>query len=122
MTVITAGDDSYDLSTMTRQELIDLKAKLLEEKAIIKQKLSNAIAIQRKTGNYSDPEWWSRANGAARFRGSCVQNIDAELSRRKGQKKQSFEKVFMDIAYDVLDAKTYKQIETAARAEVEDEW
>ena len=91
-----------------------------EEIALIKAQIAEAKGIAAETGDYSDSDWFHRANLALRFKGREHQALQLEFGKRRKeerrQRNDTFERAFIDAARDLLDADTYKMVMAAAVA------
>lgn len=60
--------------------LLNEKLDVEEEIVQIRGQISTAVANQKKTGEYADPDWFARAHAALRCKGREAQEIQLELS------------------------------------------
>ncbi|KKK82570.1 hypothetical protein LCGC14_2802100 [marine sediment metagenome] len=68
-TIITVEGQEHDLEAMTRDELLKLKSQIDGSKMRIDSQLSDAKAKVHTTGQYADPDWYRRAQHAAKRMG-----------------------------------------------------
>lgn len=82
------------------------------EIAEIKAQIGEAKSIAAKTGEYSDPEWFHRANLALRFKGREHQALQLEFGKRRKEERRAnnarIERVFIDVARAKLDSTTFR--------------
>jgi hypothetical protein len=75
--------ENTNLEELDREGLLDLQAKVCESLDAIKTQLDEAKANAAQNGNYSDADWFRRAQSAQRWRGRFHQKIQARLSALK---------------------------------------
>lgn len=81
---IRDGASSSELELEKRKCKIAIRVEL-DALSSIKNQLQEASAQKIKTGEYADPDWWRRANGAKRHHGIRHQALEqtlAEINRR----------------------------------------
>jgi hypothetical protein len=110
-----------DLSGLTDDELMAVKLSVETDMASVKQQLDEAKGNARAYGEYSDPDWYSRANGAKRFLGITHQKILGEISQRRrsrgSENTLSFERAFVQAAkLRLTEALFYDLVDEANRA------
>jgi hypothetical protein len=113
---IQLADEIIDPDAMTREELLALKARLMDEMDSIQYQLDEAKAKAAETGEYADPDWFRRAEYARRRRGRAVQRIDMALSKKKQFNRDAFEAAFVDAARSVLTRDAFSAVTEAAHA------
>jgi len=69
------------LKELSYEELIERKETLLMEADDIEHQLDMASALQKKEGEYSDPEWYAKAKYARKCRLREVERINRRLSK-----------------------------------------
>ena len=121
-TIITVEGQEHDLEAMTRDELLKLKSQIDGSKMRIDSQLSDAKAKVHTTGQYADPDWYRRAQHAAKRMGRQSQTVQIELARQKSlQKERSRAEVplsqyFLDVAREEMDSDDVREmLETAKR-------
>lgn len=117
---LKAGD-IVELSAGEAQAALDV---LTTEADIIQSQINNAVAQFHKTGERSDPEWFSRATSAMKVKRRIVMRLQQHLKALKrleyerGEVKknvQSYECCFVKIAQKLLNDDTFEQIAESAR-------
>lgn len=111
---IQLAGEAIDPDNMTRDELLALKARLMDEMDDIQSQLDRAKARAAETGEYADSDWFRRAEFARKRRGRAVQKIDLALSRKKQVTHRSFEAAFLDAARSVLTHDAFAAVTDAA--------
>lgn len=76
-----------DLVDAPGEELVELKAVLQREKSRITSQLDNATMGRDQTNRST--RWFKSAREAKRMKGSLMQLIQAEETRRKGQRRKA---------------------------------
>ena len=99
-----------DLPNMSKEELIDLKLKVDNEILYVKNQIEDAKAKLITDGEYSDPKWYSKINGARRFLGIASQKIQAEMAKRKQKNQKDFHCAFVDVAKRRLSPELFNEI------------
>ena len=112
----------------TGDQLTPILTKLLSEKNDVENKMDRVdldlISIKAQIdeakgdakafSEYSNPQWWSSVNSAARHKGLQRQKLQRQLgdlnSRIKALSAMGFEKLFIDCARDLLDRDTFTEI------------
>jgi hypothetical protein len=119
MTKVKLEDGTeVDLTTLSGDELRDLKWEFTDRKADIDDQLQMARTEAKISGNYSEPDWFRRASSAARISGRNIMRIDRELHNRKRAKQVTFEHAFIDQAKILLELETFHLIMDAAHDQV----
>lgn len=83
------------------------------EIARIKGQLETARAQQKATGQYADPIWYAKANGALRFKqreSQAIQSRLGELKEERRQRASREEMKFIEIARRRLDPALFEEI------------
>lgn len=78
-----------------RAEVLEQKAELEAEAEHIKLKLSDAKARVRNSGEYSDQDWWYRANDALRIKKKEIRKLARRLSELKAERSEVGQAVHM---------------------------
>ena len=90
------------------------------ELAEIKAQIAGAKAHAAETGEYSDADWFNRANLALRFKGREHQSLLLECGRRKKEERRAYnasvEREFINAARTKLDATTFRMLMDEALA------
>jgi hypothetical protein len=120
----TGGSDlDAELRAMSDDELQQLKLDLQEEISSIKGQLIEARARVHVTGQYSDSDWYRRANGAQRVKGNQYNAACAEQGRRRREladKRRAslgenpFERAFVKAARELLSEDRFAYISRRA--------
>lgn len=100
---------NYNLSVMSRAELMELSALLSAD-------IDN-IELQRQsghTGAWANPDWEPKAQYAQKMKGRQIALIQAELSRRK-ESLPSLARLFMDRAFEMLPREVFDSIAEVAK-------
>jgi len=108
-----------DMSTEdVERRLGDVTAEIAE----IKAQIGEAKGIAAETGEYSDTEWFHRANLALRLKGREHQALQIEFGRRRKEERRAhnsrIERAFIDAARARLDATTFRLLWDEALAHV----
>lgn len=98
-----------DMSTEDIElRLGDVTAEIAE----IKAQIGKAKGIAAETGEYSDTEWFHRAQFALRLKGREHQALQLEFGRRRKEERRarndSVERAFISVAKAKLDATTFR--------------
>lgn len=117
---VQIGDQIYNLSELTREELQNMKLRLLEMNDSAKAQIAAAKSEAWATGVRSDPDWYSRANYFQHIAGRAIQAVDAELRRRKVVHSRAVEGHFVDVARERMDSKLFGDYMTEANRRAED--
>ena len=84
------------------------------EIAKIKAQIGEAKGIAAETGEYSETEWFHRANLALRLKGREHQALQLEFGRRRKEDRRAFnatvEREFINVARTRLDYATFRAI------------
>lgn len=96
--VVEHNQKSYRLSDMSRDELKELKLLIDNDADAIKGQLDLARSVAKSDGDYADPHWFRRAEGARRIKSRQSQAIQLELSRRKQRDGATVAEHFVNIA------------------------
>ena len=84
------------------------------EIAEIKAQIGEAKGYAAETGEYSDADWFLRANLALRHKGREHQALQLEFGRRRKEERRvhnaTIERAFIDVARVRLDYKTFQAI------------
>lgn len=92
------------------------------EIAEIKAQIGEAKGYAAETGEYSDADWFRRANLALRFKGREHQALQLEFGRRRKEERRAYnssmERAFIDAARAKLDATTFRLLMNEALARV----
>jgi hypothetical protein len=124
--------ENTNLEELDREGLLDLQAKVCESLDAIKTQLDEAKANAAQNGNYSDADWFRRAQSAQRWRGRFHQKIQARLSALKKETKERnldearkeslrFERTFFSLASKMLPAPLFASIVEAATERMEEQ-
>jgi hypothetical protein len=104
-----------------KQLVTDAMSALDDEIISIKSQIEGAQAEVFAGGQYSDPVWWRRVNGAARHKGKLRQELQTKLGeinrriraarmRENSIQSQSEERLFIAIAKLHLPPQTYERL------------
>lgn len=99
-----------DLSGKSRDELMEMKLEIDCEIDSIKTQLESAKVTKAVYGTYADPAWFRKATSALRIKGRQSQQIQMFLKKMKGERAIAFEKLFIEVAQDVLDKEMYLRL------------
>ncbi len=102
-------------------ELVRRKDEIDGEVDKIKNQLDEAKA-RKAAGEAVDRMWFAKATAARRILGRMSQRLQAELSRRRGVRREgqrTFESMFVVVAKRRLDACVFAEMVEEANAEVE---
>ena len=105
---ITFRENKYNLAELTKEELLQLKMEIDDEGFSIGEQIAKAQATKYETGIYTDADWYWSARRAKRHKVKQSQQIQAELSRRKGVKRMP--DLFMDVARELLPADDFDRL------------
>ena len=109
---------------MTRDEVLTQMQIEQEDCDSISDQLGKARSNAAE-GNYSDPDWYRRAERALRGKRRTVQRLQreaAEMRRAEAKRKaDTFGQAFMDVAAKVLGEEKYVEIYDRARMVTDDD-
>lgn len=112
-----------DVEQSTDEELQARLDEVSEELASIRLQVDTAKSRARAQGEYSDPDWFHRAQFALRMKGQEHQRIQRELSRRKKRAREhadnSIGECFIRAAKRRLDEEVFTDIMAEAKEEFE---
>jgi hypothetical protein len=87
--VPTGGSDLDDfLRGLSDEDIVELKLDLQEDLGDIKEQLSAARRLAASTGNYSDSDWFRRAESAQRVKANQYNSCCAEQGRRNREHRE----------------------------------
>lgn len=94
---------------------------LLDKIAHLKMQIDGAKAEAAATGNYSDRDWYNRANHALRMAQKEHQQVQLEIGEQNRAKKRegaaAWEKAFIDAARRRLEPELFMELVAEAREE-----
>lgn len=94
----------------------------LAEIAEIKAQIGEAKSIAAKTGEYSDPQWFRRANYALRLKGIEHQSLLLEYGKKRKEEKAArnvtLEREFINVAKTRLDPTSFRLLMDEALARI----
>ena len=94
---------------------------LLEKIARLKMQIDGAKAHCAQTGDYSDADWYNRANYALRMvakeHQQCIREIGERNKRTKLENAARFERLFVEIARRRLHRELFQEIFNEAQQE-----
>lgn len=103
-----------DIERLSTEQIERRVADLTYNVGQIKNQIEQAKLDAKLNGNYSDPDWFQRANHAARMLGREHQMLLLELAKRKKSTRRQFntrlERAFMDTARLRLDPDLFRSI------------
>ena len=106
-------------------ELEELRNALESDMARIRMQIEEAKTRVIERGEYSDGDWFRRANYALRQKGREHQNVLREIGRlnreRRASQATTFEKAFIDAAKRRLDKAVFADLAGEAHDAVRDE-
>ena len=107
-----------DFSTFSDLDITNSIEGVASDIAVIKRQINEAKSKAASTGDYSDTDWFHRANAALRYKGVEHQSLLQEKGKRSRAKKEAhtntFERAFLQAARQILDADTFRVIMDAA--------
>lgn len=109
--IIVRENIRYDLKKITRQELLSLRIMLEND--------INSIRFQLDGRKNQSEEWARRARASMKIKGSQVQQVQAELSKRK--ERVRFLNAFYDVAAKGLPSDVFDGLRNLAREFLDDE-
>lgn len=104
------------------QLILDKRAELLFDLSRIKTQIDDAKAEVEASGEYADPRWWSKVNGARRFKGYQAQRLQDALGevnrkiRKKSGQKYGLAAYFVQVAEAELDSELFNSLKAKAMA------
>jgi hypothetical protein len=119
--ILTVEGEKHDLEAMTRDDLLQLKSQIDDRRAGIDSQIADAKTKVHTEGQYADPDWYGRANHAAKRMGRQSQKIQIELARKKGLQKERnksevpISQYFLDVAREELDPEDLREMMQEAR-------
>lgn len=116
--IIEIDKQQYNLEQLSITELTDLRLVAETKMLQINLQLKEAARKYHTTGERADSSWFKSANYAKDMSGLAVRQIMAEQTRRKQDKKVTFERAFVDVARDLLAAETFQMLMDAANEKV----
>lgn len=119
----------YDLPDKSTDELIQLLARATNDIAQIKMQMSRAHERRQVTGEFSDPEWYRKAERALSYKGVYLQRINLALRAARAKEHKSreveqklrdstWERAFVKAARAALDPETFAAIVSEANTMV----
>ncbi len=103
-----------NVKNMSTEDIERRLSKVTEEIAEIKAQIGEAKGYAAETGEYSDTEWFHRANLALRLKGREHQALQFEFGRRRKEERRAhnatIERAFIDAARARLDYATFRAI------------
>ena len=113
---VTVNGRNLDLRQMTRDEVIQIKDEATSQLFDIKNQIDIAKRKAYTENVYADPDWFQSVERARRHVGASILKINRWLSQMKETNKQndkpskSLASFFKEVAYEILDDKTYLMI------------
>jgi hypothetical protein len=108
-----------------REELLKLRDELQADADHIKMQLEHARARARQDNDYSDGDWYARAQAALRAKNREIQKITRKAAALRRQEKGSFnmsyERHFVEEAFRRLDPQVFQAIKDTAMELAEQE-
>jgi hypothetical protein len=80
---------SYDLGTLSKEDLLALKTQIDDSAAEVKQSLADARRRFIVDGEPADRQWYRRAETALRIYGQNSQAIQAEIAQRNAARREA---------------------------------
>lgn len=116
--------DPKTVEGKTREQLLEMKLQVDEERAKIKSQIAKAQALAMETGEYSDRDWYRRANNAMSAFGRQSQRIQGAIAQRRDEKKRqnildnprTWEREFITATKRFVSPELYERICQAAHA------
>lgn len=117
------------LRKLTDEELATTKADLEEDIGMIKSQIQEARARAASSGDYSDADWYRRANGAQRVKAVQFNACCREQGRRRRETanrnraslgNNPWESAFCKAARELLKPETFESLSRRAHEIVED--
>lgn len=103
-----------NVKNMSTEDIERRLGDVTAEIAEIKAQLGEAKSIAAETGEYSDADWFNRANLALRLKGREHQALQMEHGRRRKAERRAYnasiERAFIDAARLRLDATTFRML------------
>ena len=115
-TISTKTHGELDLSRMSREELLSVKATLSAELQFINGQIEDARSRFQETGERADPDWYRRASWARRWHIRHIHAIDVVLPhaprepRPPSDKARDVANLFVDVARATLDEVMFNAI------------
>ena len=114
--ILMVEGEEHDLEAMSRDELLTLKSQIDNRKAGIDSQIADAKTKVHTSGEYADPEWYGRANHAAKRMGRQSQAVQIELARQKQLQKDRnktevpVSQYFMDVAREEMQPQDFRDM------------
>lgn len=109
-----------NVKDMSTEDIEYRLGEVTAEMAEIKAQIGKAKGYAAETGEYSDSDWFHRANLALRLKGREHQALQLEFGKRRKEERRdynaSLEHAFIDAARTKLDATTFRLIMDEALA------
>jgi len=124
--IYSDGQAEIDLSTATRDELLEAQDRISDFRGLIKGKIEAVNTERILTGIYADPRDYARWKGIMRQHGGQLRKINNALSRHATERKKehqvqegTFLQCFVDSARLMLHKDDFAVIAIAAQAMAE---
>jgi len=109
-----------NVQEMSTEQIREQIIKVTDDMARIKGRLQESRTQVYRTGEYSDPDWYHRANEALRFRGIDIRQLQNELGKRNRQEKQARSTVsksnFEKAARQILSLELFLEVANLANS------
>lgn len=111
------------LEPLNRDQLQDLRGKIEDRLDRVKGQISKAKADLHITGEYSDPDWFQRAETAKRIMGRQLQKIQPRQGELKRQRSSSasFEKTFFEVCQTNLPPEVFLDLKAKANRKIDEQ-
>jgi hypothetical protein len=119
-TKIRNNDETFDLATMSREDILILKLLIEEQIDKIKQQLHSARVNATLNCEFADPDWFARAMYAQKAKGRQAQRIQVYLGSMKKSRVVALEAAFVDAARIHLSADSFHFLMDQAKERIGD--
>jgi hypothetical protein len=99
-----------DLSTLTMEQLQELRIRKLEDIDDIKGQIEAAKARRVTEGEWADPVWFHKANRAKLYKARDLDKIKHMITRLKRERRESIESLFVSVAKERLTPVAWQTI------------
>lgn len=120
--ILMVEGQEHDLEAMDRDGLLKLKSQIDGRKMGIDSQIADAKSQVHTTGEYADPDWYRRAQHAAKRMGRQSQAVQIELARQKELQKERnrtevpVSQYFLDVAREEMQPQDFRDmLDTAKR-------
>lgn len=103
----------------TKEALLELRLEIQGDIDRINGQLADARRAAASDGDYSDADWYRRAETALRHKGRLMQRIQLELTRLRGKQSNKLESAFIEAARELLLPDVFQNIMDAAHERLE---